>query len=81
MLGTRAAQKTPVVRSVVLNASARPLSDGPTAEHIRLVEDANERIVRSSYPFAYGNYGGKLAVLRDHWKLAEVIAGAETEMD
>ena len=81
VLGTGEAQKTPVVRSVALRASARPLPAGQASEQVRLVEDANERIVRSSYPFAYGAYGGKLGVLRDHWKLADVVAGAETEMD
>jgi len=82
VLGTRAAQRTPVVRRVALECVvARALPEDEAPARVRLIEEANQRIVRSSYPFAYGRYGGKLRVLREHWNLAEVTAGIEGEFE
>lgn len=80
-LRTDVAQRTPVVRSVEARLASRRLAVGPAFEAVQLVEDANQRIVRSSYPFAYGNYGGRLQVLRKHWGLEQVVMDADSEFD
>ena len=80
-LRTGSAQATPVVRRVLARFSAAPPAGDPTFKRLRLVEDANERIVRSSYEFAYADYNGNSRVLRDNWKLADVITGGKTEFD
>jgi hypothetical protein len=78
-LRTGTAQATPVVRRVAARFSAAPQTVDPAFARLRLVEDANERIVRSSYDFAYANYTGNSRVLRDQWKLADVVAPGQTE--
>jgi|GEM_PF-290739 len=78
-LRTGAAQATPVVRRVVARFSAAPAAVDPAFVRLRVVEDANERITRSSYDFAYADYNGNSRVLRDNWKLADVVAPGQTE--
>ena len=80
-LQTRTPQATPVVRRVTARFSAAPAAADPAFARVRLAEDANERIVRSSYAFAYADYNGNSRVLRDQWKLADVIAPGTTEFE
>jgi len=77
-LATSAAQLAPVVRGVALRVSA-VASPEPAGMRSRLARDDNQVIVRSSYPFAYADYHGNARVLRNNWKLADVIAGQDTE--
>jgi len=79
-LRTGAAQATPVVRKVTARFSAVPIANHAPGR-LRVVEDANEHIVRSSYDFAYADYNGNSRVLRDQWKLADVIAPGKTEFE
>jgi len=80
-LATRHPRRTPRVRRVELRASALSPRERPGAPQVRVIEDRNRRIVRSSYPFAYGRYGGRLRVLREHWNLEQVVAGADGELE
>ena len=78
-LSTTSAKLTPVVQRVTARYSALPPADDAALKSMRVIEDGNERIVRSSYPFAYAGHTGNARVLREQWKLGEVIAGANTE--
>jgi len=81
VLTTEEAQKTPIVRGISLRASAIRSPEDATFKSVQLLEGGNERIMRSSYQFAYGDYDRNLKVLREHWKLADVVAEAETEIE
>ncbi|MHB9107029.1 MAG: hypothetical protein ACYDCO_08235 [Armatimonadota bacterium] len=81
VLDTTAAQQTPVVRRVTARFSALPAAADPAFARVRVAEDANERIVRSSYEFAYADYNGNSRILRNNWKLADVIAPGQTEFE
>lgn len=78
-LKTQDPEQTPIVRQVSIRWSAEP-PDAPSGT-IRLVEDANQIIVRSSYPFAYASPSGSARFLRDHWDLEAVVEGAATEFE
>jgi hypothetical protein len=71
---------TPVVRRVAMQYSSVPATGTESFKSVKLVEDANQQIVRSSYDFAYANYNGNSRILRDRWKLASVISGGDSEM-
>ncbi len=74
-------RRTPVVRRVTARLSAIPVSDDPTFKRVQLVGDDNQRIVRSSYAFAYARHAGNSRILRDRWELADVIAPGRTEFE
>lgn len=80
-LTTRSAQKTPVIRSVSLRAAAAPAQNRSGLKSVRIAEDANQRIVRSSYEFAYGDYDGNARILRANWDLAGVVAPGTNEVE
>jgi len=80
-LKSSSAQATPVVRRVGVRFSAIPDAGPGPFKNLKIVEDANQQIVRSSYNFAYATHNGNSRVLRDRWKLESVIAGANTEME
>lgn len=80
-LTTRSAQKTPVVRSVSLRATAGPTPNRSGLKSVRIVEDANQRIVRSSYEFAYGDYDGNARFIRKSWDVAGVVAPGTNEVE
>lgn len=79
-LNTTSPAKTPVVNAVTVRFSA----EKPTATNatqINVVEDANQKIVRSSYEYTYANYTGNSRILRDRWKLGEVVASGKTDFE
>jgi hypothetical protein len=80
-LKSSSAGATPIVQRVVVRFSAAPTASTGPFKNIKVVEDVNQKIVRSSYSFAYAAHNGNSKVLRDRWKLESVIAGAGTEME
>ena len=51
-------------------------------ESVVVTSFKNERIVRGSYPFAYQQADEpRLKVLRERWRLDQVVAGAKTEFE
>ena len=79
VMTTAKAQTTPVVRRVTARVSSTAAPDVGTK--LKLTDDDNQQIIRSSYTYAYSPYNGKLRNLRDHFKLADVIAHADTEVE
>ena len=78
-LTTESADATPVLRSVTLRAEIE--EDPSGLENLRVVELEHPEIVRSSYTFAYQSPHLKVRWLRDQYRLEEVIAKGETELE
>lgn len=78
-LSTCSAATTPVLRSVSLQVQGLDQADrSPAAQ---LVELDQPRLVRSSYPFTYMTPGHRQQRLRKQYRLEEVIAAGQTELE
>jgi hypothetical protein len=80
-LKSTSAAATPIVRRVEARFSAQPVANFGPFKSIKIAEDANQHIVRSSYDFAYANYNGNSRILRDRWKLESVSAPGTSEIE
>ena len=72
---------TPVLKGVELNAQVK-VSSRTWADKVRVLDSHNEQILYTSIPFEYEKFDEpKLVELRKKYKLDEVVAGAETELE
>lgn len=78
-LRTTRPNATPVLKSVRISASA--LTSSMPAQTLKLIEFRNETIVRGSYPFTYQTPSPKLARLRSEWRLDDIVAPGQTELE
>jgi len=79
-LSTRDRTRTPKLKRVTIEAGVAMLAD-PQAQGLRAKAFENQKIVRSSYRFAFQRPSKKLAYLREHWKLDEVVAAGKTDLE
>jgi len=78
-LATRDPQATPALRRVSLSLTGEVWETG--GPRPRRVEESNPPILRSSYHFAHQRADdARTGILRKRWKLDEVVAGAESEL-
>jgi hypothetical protein len=71
---------TPALESVALAAGVAVGAD-PARQGLVLKEFRNQKIVRGSHPFIWQPPSEKLTRLRTQWKLDEVIAAGQTELE
>ena len=80
-LNTVNPKATPEIHDVTLNADLL-VEESADVDRVRMVEFRNEKIVRSSYSFAYQPYDeARLRILRERYQLDWVVRGARTEFE
>lgn len=77
-LSTNSPLQTPSIDSIALKPT---LEYNPLPEGLVVSEFQNQKIIRSSLPFAYQAPSEKLTFLRKNWKLDEVVAPGKTELE
>jgi hypothetical protein len=80
VLRTKSPQSTPILRKVRIKAEAGVIQEvQPT---LSVWDFHNERIIRPSYTFAHQLANEpRLEILRERWRLDQVIQGGQTEFD
>ena len=78
-LSTRSADKTPTLESIALQVNNK--EDKTALEHLKLLELDHPEIARSSYDFTYMAPHPRLERLRKQYRLDEVVAAGETELE
>jgi len=79
-ISTRRPLQSPRLSSVTVKAAPVRFEDWTT--HLRVLEEHNEQIVRTSVPFEYEPLNHPhLKRLREQYKLDEVVQGAQTELE
>ncbi len=79
-LSTTDALQTPQLKSVRIEASPRKAGDW--ISRLKVTESHNEKIVRSSIPFAYEPFDHpRLAELRKAYQLDKIVEGAKDEFE
>jgi hypothetical protein len=80
-LSTQNPKATPELVSLTVTTELS-VDESPDEGRIRILDIKNEKIVRSSYPFAYQPYDEpRLKILRERYQLDWVVRGAKTEFE